>query len=144
MPGRFERHARSKWDWGLPGSRSAEVRDAAQADPEPARKAPAKKDTRRWCRGKPGVKHRVVIVLHSPYGHRCGWRRTGHWVQTGPSLPKGVPVPKRWRWSQRGNREFVVTDRTWVCLHERQCITCSKFLGPAPACPDQEATGEVP
>jgi len=36
MPGRLKRHSQRKWDWGQPGSRSAEVRDAVQADPEPA------------------------------------------------------------------------------------------------------------
>jgi hypothetical protein len=129
MPGRLERHARSRWEWGAPGSRSSEVRDAAQADPDPARKAPGKKDKRRWCRGKPGVEHRTAIVLHSEHGHRCGWRETGRWVQTGPVAAKGITLPK---WPRK--REWVVTGRTWVCLHELQCQVCGKFLGPAPAC----------
>lgn len=140
MPGKAERHARSKEEWDAPGSRSAEVRDAAQDDPDPARRAPGKKNTRRWCRGKPGVEHRRVIVLHSPYGHKCGWRETGHWVYTGPLLPRGVPVPRRWLWSQRKNREWAVTDKRWVCHHEIQCLTCQKFLGPALKCPDREVT----
>lgn len=131
MPGRFERHARSRWQWGTPGSRSAEVRGAAQADPDPAKRAAGRKNTKRWCRGKPGVEHRRVIVLHSQYGHKCGWRETGHWVYAGPRLPRGVPVPGPWR----RNREFVVTDRRWQCLHEVQCLACQKYLGPAPECP---------
>lgn len=133
MPGHFERHARSKWEWGSPGSRSAEVRDAARADPDPSRRAPGKKDKRRWCRGKPGVEHRRAVVLHSPYGHKCGWLNTGHWVDTGSPLPRGVPVPRRWKRS----REWVVTGRRWMCLHELQCLACGKYLGPAPECPDK-------
>ena len=137
MPGRLERHRRSKWEWGAPGSRSAEVRDAVQADPEPARKAPGKKNTKRWCRGKPGVEHRVVIVRLRP--GQCGWVDTGHWVHTGPVLPKGVPVPKRFR---HQHRKWVVTGRQWFCLHERRCLVCQKDLGPAAQCPDREVARE--
>jgi len=137
MPGRLERHARSRWEWGVPGSRSAEVRDAAQADPEPAKRGPGKKDTRRWCRGKLGVEHQVQVVLHAWYGHGCGWRETGHWVRTGPMPPKGVTLPK-WR---RTGQEWVVTGRRWSCSHEYQCQACGKYLGPVPDCPDREVTG---
>ena len=134
MAGRFERHGRSKWEWGLPGSRSAEVREAAQADPDPARKAPAKKDTKRWCRGKPGVEHDVAVVLHSS-GHKCGWWESGHWVRTGPAPPRGVTLPK---WP-RNSREWVVTGRRWSCRHKYQCAACGKYLGPVPECPDRPA-----
>lgn len=142
MPGQFERHARSKWEWGYPGSRSAEVRDAVRADPDPARRAPGKKNTRRWCRGKRGVEHRRAVVLHSWYGHKCGWVETGQWVYTGPPMVRGVPVPRRWAWSQRKNREWVVTGKRWECVHELQCVVCQKYLGPAPQCPDREVARE--
>jgi hypothetical protein len=131
MPRRFERHKRAKQDWGLPPARSEEVREAARADPEPARRAPARKDTRRWCHGKPGLEHETVVVLHSQYGHTCGWREHGRWAQTGPVPPRGVTLPK---WPKQG-REWIVTGRDWSCMHEVQCQVCGKFLGTVAECP---------
>lgn len=107
MPGRFERHRRSKWEWGTPGSRSAETRTAASPDPEPARKAPAKKDTRHWCRGKQGVEHVPHLVLdeRAPGYHKMG-------CQWGTS----------WRVRQR---DYTVR---WQCQHREICTRCSKIL----------------
>jgi hypothetical protein len=133
MPRRFERHSRTKWDWGLPSSRSSEVRAASRTDPEPAKRAPGRKDTKRWCRGKEGVEHQVTVVLHKYASlHGCGWSKSGHWVRAGPVPPRGVTLPK---WPR--NREWVVTGQTWRCFHEYQCTACGKFLGPVPQCPDQ-------
>lgn len=136
MPARFERHRKTKWEWGTPGSRSAETRTAASPDPDPARKAPAKKDTRRWCRGKEGAEHDLAVVLHSSYGHKCGWWESGRWVRTGPVPPKGVTLPK---WHHSNDQKWVVTGRSWSCLHEYQCQACGKYLGRVPACPDRSA-----
>jgi hypothetical protein len=139
VPDQFTRHARSRWEWGSPPGRSALVREAAAADPEPARRAPKRKNTRRWCRGKPGVEHQLAPAINSYYGkaYVCGWRETGYYKSVGPPpvFPKGVPVPKYRRW---GKREFVVTGREWRCFHEWQCTACGKWLGPVPECPDRE------
>jgi len=136
MPKRFERHARSAWEWGPAPARSDEVRRAATADPNPAKRPPGRKDTKRWCRGKVGVEHELVPAVHSYYGraYECGWRKTGYYALTGPlpAYPKGVPVPRR----QRGvKREFVATGREWRCFHEWRCEACGKWLGPVIACP---------
>lgn len=107
MPGKLERHARSKWEWGLPGSRSAEVRTAAADDPEPAKRPPGRKDTRAWCRGKPGVEHVRRLVLHpSPFKRGkldCGWA---------PS----------WR---TPDGEYGAC---WSCDHREECARCGKIL----------------
>lgn len=36
---------------------------------EPVRRRPARKDTRRWCKGKPGSEH--VPVIERPYDRPC-------------------------------------------------------------------------
>lgn len=138
MPGQFERHARSKWEWGTPGARSAEVQAAADDDPEPPKRGKGRKDTRRWCRGKVGTEHDVTVVLHSWYGRKCDWHETGHWVHTGPVPPKGVTLPK---WRHRKDQKWVTTDRTWSCMHEYQCQACGKYLGAVPECPDRVTGG---
>lgn len=143
MPKRFERHARSRWEWGSAPARSDERRQAVTADPEPAKRAPRRKDTKRWCRGKVGVEHELAAAVRSFYGNAyvCGWRRTGYYasVEPPPVYPKGVPIPKRRRLIKR---EFVVTGREWRCFHEWRCTVCGKWLGSLPQCPDEPKAAE--
>ena len=105
MPRRFERHKRTKWEWGLP-ARSAEVQEAARADPDPAKRAPARKDTRSWCKGKVGVGHAPELVLSPPVLTRwaCEWS-PGLWSSEDGSFPV-----------------------KWRCCHREICQRCSKVL----------------
>lgn len=101
MPGRLERHA-SGGTWGTNPPRSAELAAAASADPDPARRAPAPKDTRFWCRGKIGRLH-VSEIIARPYFHTdaCKW--------SGCDLRHPGQV-----W--------------WQCIHEDRCRECGKIL----------------
>lgn len=50
-------------------ARGAQVRDARHEHGGPARaQHRSKKDTRRWCRGKPGVEHQLVVTLSDVRG----------------------------------------------------------------------------
>lgn len=125
--------------WGSRPARSAEL---AAAVTETAKRPPGRKNTRLWCRGKPGTEHQPVAAVHPYYGrvYVCGWRQTGYYasVESPPVYPKGVPIPKRRYW---GKREFVATGREWRCHHEWQCTACQKWLGPVPSCPDRPEEG---
>jgi len=109
MPRRFERHARSRWEWGTEPGRSAQRTEAvAEGVREPARKAPARKDTRSWCRGKVGTEHIPVIVIdhtapHFTPGPQCEWKAS---------------------WDWRTNAYFVY----WACPHHEICGQCQKVL----------------
>lgn len=110
MSKQFERHAKSKWEWGTPPSRSAERSQAAAEDVrDPAKKAPARKDTRAWCRGKVGIEHIPVIVVDHSVPHfdrtdlRCKWRAY-------------------WDWKTEGAVVY------WRCEHCEECINCGKVL----------------
>lgn len=131
MPGQFERHARGKWEWTLPGSRSAEVRTAAADDPEPARRPPGRKNTRAWCKGKQGVGHVPQLVWHPVLwglgDPSCRWRPS--WL-----TPDG---------------EYAAC---WSCNHREECARCGKVLRagvlrsecPAyPGTPEQHTAAEV-
>lgn len=102
MPGRFERHARSSWEWSAPGSRKDDLARAVNDDP--ARKsAPGRKDPSR-CKGNRGGPHIPEIALRNPawedeYRNRCQWR----------------PF---WSWKAG---EAVVG---WHCEHVRHCSKC--------------------
>ena len=75
MPKRFERHARTAWEWGTPGSRRDEL---ARAVSEPAGKAPGKKD-KSLCKAAhwKGPHQPELRILER------GWRRT--WPMNWPS-----------------------------------------------------------
>ncbi|HEY1705536.1 MAG TPA: hypothetical protein VGG75_38110 [Trebonia sp.] len=111
MPKRFERHARSAWERGTPGSRRDEV---ARAVTEPAAKAPGKKD-RDLC-------------------------KAAHWKGPHqPQLRMRVypgPRPGRCQWSAgwRSNGKLA-----WYCDHQEVCAGCGKVLRSwigATECPD--------
>lgn len=99
MPGRFERHARAKSDWGTEPPRSAEL---AAAVAEPSVRPHARKDTRRWCKGKPGREHALEIVFRPWYGRTCHALDPGHWLN------------------------FSGGD--WHCEHREACSQCGKIL----------------
>ena len=124
MPGQFERHAKSKWEWGTPGARSAEVKAAAADDPEPPKRAAARKNTRDWCKGKQGAAHVPHLVLHPVFWKRgelyCKWHAS---------------------WSLRG-QEYVAC---WTCDHREECERCGKVLRSriaATECPAYPGTPE--
>jgi hypothetical protein len=74
------------------------------------RKPRARKDTRRWCKGKVGVEHTLAIVPDSRYS----WMKDGcRWV---PYTVWGGPKTgrvKNWRWS---------------CQHHEVCSVCGKHF----------------
>lgn len=75
------------------------------ADHPRVSRAPAKKDTRRWCRGKVGVEHFPVIVKRTGwYGLRGCERVTEEWAL------------KLW------------PGRTWRCSHREECANCGKVV----------------
>lgn len=87
--------------------------DLARMQPEQSRRAPGKKDTKRWCRGKVGVEHEIETRLESAILWRdkttpCGWSY-------------GARNRKSWFW----------------CAHEDKCTRCGKTLWLKPEdCPD--------
>lgn len=66
----------------------------------------ARRDTRRWCRGKPGIEHTPAIVL--PDNLYSRWR--------GQAC--------RWMWWGRPGHEFAM----YRCHHRWQCTTCGRKL----------------
>lgn len=115
-----------RWDWG---PRLDEAKADAPDAPGPPR---ARKDRRRWCRGKPGVEHKPVyrISKHAMY-MRAAFPRTRTscgWIER-----------RKWEWHM-GERVWEPTG-TWgyECQHERACTECGKILNhylPAKECPD--------
>jgi hypothetical protein len=122
MAGKFLRHARAKGIWGTQPARSDEVRTAAAVDPQPARRAPGRKDTRHFCRGKAGREHVPEIVMTpQPFytgvpGGECGW--TTHWSV----------------------RQRAYDGVRWSCRHEERCASCGKVL----RCTGQLTRAECP
>jgi hypothetical protein len=108
MPDPNERHSRSKWDYGQGAPRSGSLRAAAADDPDPARRAPGRKDKAR-CHANRGGPH-VPVLRKSRYG----WARPGE-----PQC--------RWEpdWSAR-DREY--SGIRWRCLHFEACEKCGKHL----------------
>lgn len=88
----------SKKNWGMDAPLIPEV------IPDEVRPQRAKKDTRKWCRGKVGLKHRPEVVInHTAISQQCQWVEYKVW-QTG---------------------EVV---RRWQCRHSIRCSGCSKYL----------------
>ena len=88
----------SKYDYG-----DEPRRDERNArDPEPRTRHRARKDRRRWCRGKIGVPHRPVV-------------RLGKYAAFRTHLDKPC---YRATWYKR----------RWLCSHERNCEACGKIL----------------
>lgn len=102
------------WAWDGDKPQYAYVPDG----PTPPR---ARKDRRRWCRGKVGVEH-VPQIAEGKYlsrKNRCQWRISY-------------------------SRHF---DFTWWCRHERHCVNCGKILDPTvprAECPEIRPRPEGP
>lgn len=126
MPGHLERHSRSRWEWGAPGSRSEELRRAV--DDDPAGKSPGRKDPAR-CKANRGGPHVPEIALRDETPgdeFRCRWS------------------PK---WDLEERKDVVA----WHCEHEERCAKCGlifeRFVGAArcpayPGTPEQKAVAE--
>lgn len=105
--------------WGPIPARSA-VKAAAITEPE--QRAPAKKNTRAWCKGKPGLEHKPVIVFRSSERGAC-------------HLAQG------WQLS-------IWPDEPWECAHREECGSCGKILRDhdklaGAECPDYPGLREV-
>jgi hypothetical protein len=126
MPRRFERHKRDGWSWGALPPRSAEVREAASTDPEPAKRAPARKDPAR-CKANRSRPHMHRLVL--------------------PSNPLGKTA-NTCRWEPAWNRDARGYAVRWSCEHKEICtvLGCGKVFrgrwtlrdGECPAYPGSE------
>lgn len=88
---------------------------------------PAKKDKRRWCRGKVGVEHVTEIVEDRWAGRGCRGYDIGKWV----------------RYDDR--KEWVIVDQGWMCCHIEQCVNCGKKMRhiPREQCPDRPLTRAI-
>lgn len=79
----------------------------------------ARKDTRRWCRGKVGVEHVIAVTV-------------GNWAQS-----------YRFACRRANDRELRLwPGQPWVCRHQRSCTHCAKVLDyslPWRDCPDLPA-----
>ena len=105
--------------WGPVPGRSA-VKAAAITEPE--QRAPGKKNTRAWCKGKPGTEHKPVIVFR-PYTHGS------------------CHVAQGWHLS-------IWPDEPWICAHREECSACGKILRnhgrlAGAECPDYPGLKEV-
>ena len=110
MPRRLERHARGKGVWDSAPSRSAELQQAARADPDPAKRSPARKDTRSWCKGKAGREHVLHLVL---VPDRLSWRAGKAQVCEWASA-----------WGIDG-QEYRLG---WACRHREECAACGRIF----------------
>ncbi len=106
-----------RWWWGTTkdiqtrqeAAAKPEADDDVGVDAEPVlithRRRPAKKDTRRWCRGKVGREHTLKIAV-PPNAHQanCGWRTRRHVDDT---------YPPSW---------------SYFCRHAELCTVCGKVF----------------
>lgn len=75
-----------------------------------AGRSKARKDTKKWCRGKEGREHALAIVLDE----RLSWTKTGcGWVSYRVGWRKGGRVETRWRYS---------------CHHLEACTVCGRHF----------------
>jgi hypothetical protein len=110
-------HAYDKGGWKLD--------EAPEVPPHRARK-----DRRRWCRGKIGIEHTPEIKWSK---YHLYWTARGrpdlaacHWFVTYTMQGLGAA------------RHPVPDGRYWSCHHERTCTSCGKILNPSltTSCPD--------
>jgi hypothetical protein len=85
----------------------------------------ARKNTRRWCRGKSGVEHKPVVQLTN-WGERhrtTDSTRTCHWDQ---------------HWRRVRDQTVKSGPWYWYCDHEEVCSGCGKILDSSPCekCPE--------
>lgn len=97
--------ARNNWDSRTPRSAELAAEVAGQQRAAVERVIPwrSRKNTRRWCKGKPGREHQVAVTLRARWGHddchQPRWRTT-----------TGKP------------------GREWLCYHVESCTACGKVL----------------
>jgi hypothetical protein len=94
-----------RWDDGGTG-KDRVTRQEAAATPEPAlaRRAPGRKNTRAWCKGKVGRPHTVQIVYPpNAFRRSCSWADYASW-RTGEKTMR------------------------WCCHHGEVCTVCGKVL----------------
>lgn len=103
MPKRLERHARSSWEWGTPGSRHDDLARAVQDDP--AKKTPPGKKDPSLCKAAhwKGPHQPELRML------TFGWHRDR---------------PCEWAISWRSRNGEPI----WHCNHEEVCSGCGKVL----------------
>jgi len=84
-------------------------------------RAPGKKNTRRWCRGKVGREHVEGYALSS-------WANGRKICEARPEWSYGIP------WYDRHRGE-------WWCYHNVICTECGKILRSLPPedCPERPA-----
>jgi len=93
--------------WTISGLRGIMAWDERTWDKqERTRSAPAKKDRRRWCKGKIGVEHKLEVMLRKP-------------MQIGDRIEDITCRYPSW-----GTRSWC----PWMCFHKRECVTCGKIL----------------
>lgn len=113
MPARAGRHARTKdADWDSPPARRDELAAAVQAEigletpvASPAKLPPGRKDTRSWCKGKPGRDHKPAIDDEA----------------------LGTPL-LTCKWIIRWDKDEGCYAAGWNCLHRERCTQCRKVL----------------
>ncbi len=78
---------------------------------------PGKKDRTRWCKGKKGREHTLVVKVPDNLAGWAGMCREapGWWQQT---------------------RAYRENPRPWWCMHRWVCTTCGKQLARPARCPD--------
>ena len=102
MPDPFDRHSRSKSEWGAPGARSQERAEAARDDPARSR-TPGKKDPSLCKAAHWKGPHKPELRMQE-----YGWRRE---------------TACKWAISWREPGE-----PSWHCNHEEACSGCGKIL----------------
>jgi len=85
----------------------AEPKPAWVEPPDPPRVGHARKDRKRWCRGRVGREH----VLGEPQLSNWGTEATRR-------LSEGQKPCLRPEWYPR----------YWLCLHEVRCVTCGRIM----------------
>lgn len=84
------------------------------------RPVPARKNTKRWCKGKVGREHKPALRVTQwlSRAYTCGW------------------VVNSWRAALRGGGSKPF----WECYHEEYCTVCGKivqhWLSDKKTCPD--------
>lgn len=107
MPEPYDRHSRSRWEWGNPGARSQERAAAAQ---EPSVKRPPGKKDPDLCKGQHWKGPHTPEIEVNPSGwpmsrKECGWGVSWVWGECKP---------------------------VWYCRHVLICSGCGKDFGVCP------------
>lgn len=108
----------SKDSWWSGGERRDDV------IPDNVRPQRARKNTKRWCKGKVGRDHTPEVVRHHYYAAPLFADKPCHWQE---------------HWSYRAGERIKLRDTRWSCYHAIKCTTCGKYLEqwpPKDMCPD--------